>query len=123
MVVVPGGRGGTFTPVLAYTWVAAIARGAQIVHADWSTQSGGMADPKAEAPQWVRRELLPHLDGFAAARPVLAGKSLGTYAAGLAAERGLPGIWHTPLIANGWGVASMLRQATAPFMLIGGTAD
>ncbi len=123
MVVVPGGRGGTFTPVLAYTWAAAEARDAQIVHVNWSTERGGMVVPKADAPRWVDGEVRPHLDGRAAKGLVLAAKSLGTHAAALAAEHGLPGIWHTPLIADGWGVASMLRRATAPFLLIGGTND
>jgi hypothetical protein len=53
---------------------------------------------------------------------VLVGKSLGTYAAELAAERGLPGIWHTPLLTIPHCVAA-LRRASAPFLLIGGTAD
>ena len=53
---------------------------------------------------------------------VLIGKSLGTYAAALAAERGLPAIWLTPLLTSDW-VVDGLRRSTAPFLLVGGTAD
>lgn len=40
----------------------------------------------------------------------------------LAAERNLPGIWHTPLLSDPQCVAA-LRRSCAPRLLIGGTAD
>ena len=59
---------------------------------------------------------------FPIPRPVLVGKSLGTYAAELAAAKALPAIWHTPLL-NDPRCVEALRNATAPFLLVGGTAD
>ncbi len=54
--------------------------------------------------------------------PVVIGKSLGSLAAPLAAGRDLPAVWFTPLLTDEATVAA-LRRATAPFLLIGGTAD
>ena len=48
--------------------------------------------------------------------------SLIGYGSPLAAERGLPAIWLTPLLTIDW-VVDGLRRSTAPFLLIGGTAD
>jgi hypothetical protein len=50
------------------------------------------------------------------------GKSLGTLAAGAVAERGWPAVWLTPLL-NHLPFVEMLRDRTAPALLIGGTND
>ncbi len=52
----------------------------------------------------------------------LVGKSMGAFAAALAADRGLPGIWLTPVLRDSE-MADDLRRSTAPFLLVGGTAD
>ncbi|MFB9237212.1 alpha/beta hydrolase [Plantactinospora siamensis] len=84
--------------------------------ADGPTADGSAADgsavggPTADGPSAVGR------------RPLLIGKSLGTLAAPLAAERGLPAVWLTPLLRVG-PVVEALRRATAPMLLVGGTAD
>jgi pimeloyl-ACP methyl ester carboxylesterase len=76
-------------------------------------------DPTIET--WVRGEIAPVLDTVDG-RPLLIGKSLGTNAAGLAAERGLLAVWLTPLLTLPW-VVDALSRATAPVLLIGGSAD
>jgi pimeloyl-ACP methyl ester carboxylesterase len=53
---------------------------------------------------------------------LLIGKSLGSHATGLAADRSLPAVWLTPLITAPW-VADALARTTAPFLLVGGRAD
>lgn len=82
----------------------------------------------ADAGPWVVSQATPVLR---AALPsassageglVLIGKSLGSYGAPLAAEYGLPAVWLTPLLHRTW-VVDALRQAEAPFLLVGGTAD
>lgn len=55
-------------------------------------------------------------------QPVIIAKSLGTYAAGLAAERQLPAIWLTPLL-NDNAVAEAITLNPAPALLVGGTHD
>jgi hypothetical protein len=54
--------------------------------------------------------------------PLLIGKSLGSLAAPVAADRGLPAVWFTPLLSDELTVAA-LRRAEAPYLLVGGTAD
>ena len=56
------------------------------------------------------------------AAPVVIGKSLGSLAAPLVAERGLAAVWFTPLLTDEPTVAA-LRRATGPCLLVGGTAD
>jgi hypothetical protein len=70
---------------------------------------------------WVHKEIAPVLTRLGAA-PLLIGKSLGTLAATLAAERSLPAVWLTPLSTVPWAVTA-LERASAPFLLVGGTAD
>lgn len=69
----------------------------------------------------MRGELTPLLDELGGS-PLLIGKSFGTNAALLAAERSLPAVWLTPLLTAPWVVAA-LGRATAPCLLVGGTAD
>lgn len=57
-----------------------------------------------------------------AERVLLVGKSLGSLAVRLAAERDLPGIWLTPLLGHST-VRQSLSVVTAPTLLVGGTAD
>jgi hypothetical protein len=56
------------------------------------------------------------------AAPVVIGKSLGSLAAPVAADRGLAAVWFTPLLTDKPTVAA-LRRATGPCLLVGGTAD
>jgi hypothetical protein len=58
----------------------------------------------------------------APAAGALAGKSMGAFAASLAADRGLPGIWLTPPLRDS-PLARDLRRATKPYLLVGSAAD
>ena len=62
------------------------------------------------------------LTAAAGAAPVVIGKSLGSLAAPVAADRGLAAVWFTPLLTDEPTVAA-LRRATGPCLLVGGTAD
>jgi pimeloyl-ACP methyl ester carboxylesterase len=121
MVIIPGAMLGPHQPLLSYSWLAGRDRGADVYHVEWPADRPSMTDP-VSAAQWVVGQITAVLAEFPVNRPVLVGKSLGTYAAELAAERGLPGIWHTPLLTDPQCVAA-LRRASAPYLLIGGTAD
>lgn len=102
-----------------YVGDVAERRGATVHRHEWSPDP---PDPRAEEMEdWVRADATPLLDAMAGT-PLLIGKSLGSNAAALAAERSLPAVWLTPLLVMPW-VAAALEQATAPFLLIGGTAD
>jgi len=117
-VVVPGGRFGPAAGMLMYAGDTAESRGATVHRHTWSQQPGRL-EPENEP--WVRTEITPLLDSLAGT-PLLIGKSFGTNAAKLAAERSLPAVWLTPILTAPW-ITAALSQATAPFLLIGGTAD
>ena len=57
-----------------------------------------------------------------AARVFFVAKSLSSTAAAVAADRGIPSVWLTPLLDEAV-VVEGLGRATAPSLLIGGTAD
>ena len=80
-------------------------------------------DSPEDATAWIRARLDAAAAHAADAADVLViGKSLGTLAAGAAAERGWPAVWLTPLL-NHPAFVEMLRARTAPALLIGGTDD
>jgi hypothetical protein len=128
-VAIPGRIGGPFTPWLTYPCLAAERRGAEIHRVWWRDDADADGDPldlpPADRAAWVVSQVEAELDKLE--RPLLVGKSLGTHCSTLAARRALPAVWITPLIAPGqwYGdlVTDGLRRATAPFLLIGGTAD
>jgi hypothetical protein len=118
-VVIPGGRFGPVAGLLMYAGVVAERRGATVHRHSWSQEPPGPFDAQVEG--WVYGEVTPLL-GALGGRPLLIAKSLGTNAAALAAERSLPAVWLTPLLTLPW-VSAALARATAPFLLVGGTAD
>jgi pimeloyl-ACP methyl ester carboxylesterase len=118
-VVIPGGRFGPYAPLLMYAGDVAEQRGATIHRHSWSREFPPHDQPEIES--WVAGEIGPVIDAAGAA-PLLIGKSLGTNAASLAAEKSLPAVWLTPLLTFPW-VADALSRATAPSLLVGGTAD
>jgi hypothetical protein len=118
-LVIPGGMYGPSTGMLTYIPAVAEQRGATLHRHSWSRRPVDVFEPPIE--EWVTDEVAPVLDSIGG-RPLLIGKSLGTNAARLAADRGLPAIWLTPVLTMTW-VAEALERATAPFLLVGGTAD
>jgi hypothetical protein len=121
MVLIPGGGLGPHQPLLNYSCLAGSARHAKALHIEWPADRPSSRDP-SDSASWVVEQVAGALARFPVQRPVLVGKSLGTYAAELAAARSLPAVWHTPLLTDPRCVAA-LRNATAPFLLVGGTAD
>ena len=118
-VVVPGGKYGPAAGLLMYAGAVADRRGATVHRHTWSHEPPNPFEPEIEA--WVRANVSPRLDTVGGS-PLLISKSLGTNAATLAAERCLPAVWLTPLVTMPW-VTTALGRATAPFLLVGGTAD
>ena len=115
-VLIPGANYTVQGPLLAYARLAVERRGAEVRAINWP--SPYPEDPAAHVA-WVREHVLAALG---ADNAVLIGKSLGTLAAGLAAERSLPAIWLTPLL-NRSDVAEAIAAATHPPLLVGGTQD
>jgi hypothetical protein len=115
-VVIPGRQFGPGAPLPMYTGDLAEQRGATVHRHEWTS-----TPPEPAPMDWVREQVTPLIDELGG-RPLLIGKSLGTYASGLAAERDLPAVWVTPLLTHP-PVLDELGRATAPFLLVGGTAD
>ncbi|MGH3730857.1 MAG: alpha/beta hydrolase [Micromonosporaceae bacterium] len=106
-------------PLLHFTR-AVFARSGWSVQEIWWNATGGLDG--GQLADWVMSEARRAVDVEKADRIVLVGKSLGTFATGLAAERSLPGIWLTPLLTQAR-VVDALSRAGAPTLLIGGSAD
>ncbi|NUT35700.1 MAG: alpha/beta hydrolase [Hamadaea sp.] len=121
IVLLPGANLGPWAPLLTYAWLAGIPHEAETLPITWPTPIPSFAEV-GEVGAWIDGQIGPELDTFAVDRPVLVGKSLGAYAAGIAADRELPAIWLTPHLEQDW-LVGHLRRATAPFLLVGGTAD
>ncbi|GAA4730163.1 alpha/beta hydrolase [Phytohabitans rumicis] len=118
-VVIPGRMFGPASGMLMYAADVAERRDGTLHRHWWSKESPSPFDPPIE--RWVRDEVAPLLDKVGG-RPLLIAKSLGSNAAALAAERSLPAVWLTPVLNVSW-VPAALARATAPLLLVGGTAD
>jgi hypothetical protein len=115
-VVLPGVRYFSQAPLLWFAREAAQSVG-------WSVLELSERAPGDEEPfEWMRTRAASALEATDAATVAVIGKSLGSAAAPLVAERGLPAVWLTPLLVRPEVVAA-LRAATAPALLVGSSAD
>ncbi|MEV0291221.1 MULTISPECIES: alpha/beta hydrolase [unclassified Kribbella] len=120
-IVIPGGQFGPTAPLLMYAADAAEHRGAEVVRVSWDEPDGPLNLTEPERGGWVLPQVMRAADGVTG-DVLLIGKSLGSYGSCLAADRKLPAIWLTPNLTSDW-VVDGLRRSTAPFLLVGGTAD
>lgn len=114
-VLAPGGNYSPDGPLLMFGGQAAQRRGASLHPVTWDLDAGDLH-------AMVRAHVSKALTELGGTAPVIFGKSLGSAAAPVAADRGLPAVWFTPLLTNP-GVAAALRRTAAPFLLVGGTGD
>lgn len=117
-IVLPGRRYAPAAPLLHY------AR-AVLAHRGWTVQEiwwDGQPDDFAVLFDWVREQTAAALARETAGQVLLVGKSMGSFSAGLATERGLPAIWLTPVLSEP-AVREAIRRSSAPSLLVGGTAD
>jgi hypothetical protein len=115
-VVLPGVRYFSQAPLLWFAREAAQAGG-------WSVLELSERAPADEEPfAWIRDRAERALEAVDAATVAVIGKSLGSAAAPLVAERGLAAVWLTPLLVRPEVVAA-LRAASAPTLLVGSAAD
>lgn len=124
-ITAPGRLFGPYAPLLTFAGRAATERGSELRPLTWSDSELAAAERDGIDPaEWVRGQVdaqLPPRSGPETST-VIIGKSLGSYAARVAADEDVPAVWLTPLLHDAT-VMSALRAATAPFLLIGGTAD
>jgi alpha-beta hydrolase superfamily lysophospholipase len=119
-VLVPGLGYTTQGPLLSFAGEVLERHGARVEHVSWQFPAGL---DRAAQEAFVRENVSAVLDKVpAGAAPLLVAKSIGTLSAPLAAERGIPAIWLTPLVLLDV-VADAIRRNPAPTLLVGGTAD
>src|SRR5262245_36469559 len=115
-VLVPGSGYPPQAPLLFFAGQALLEHG-------WGVERRSCAPPadatSEEINAWVRAEVEGALP--ADGRTLIVGKSLGTRAAPVAAERGIPAIWLTPLF--GKRLVEAYTANPAPQLLVGGSAD
>ena len=130
VVTIPGMGYTADAPLLWFARCAALQAGWSVTDLAWDDV--GKADIRteegtAEALELVHRNVSEALGVHQAATTVLVAKSLGTLAMGLAAERGLSGVWLTPVnkadIPGGRYEAKVVRDLTGPQLFVAGTAD
>jgi hypothetical protein len=115
-VVLPGVRYFSQAPLLWFAREAAQAAG-------WSVLELSERAPSDQEPfEWMRGRAASALGATDAATVAVIGKSLGSAAAPLVAERGLAAVWLTPLLVRP-DVVAALASSSAPALLVGSSAD
>ncbi|HEV8053978.1 MAG TPA: hypothetical protein VGP30_04030, partial [Candidatus Limnocylindrales bacterium] len=123
VILLPGAGYAVTAPLLWFAREAALAGGSNVLAL--TDTFNGSDDPL----RWVEERAeaaIQHVDG--PIPPLLIAKSLTSLAAPLAARLGLSAVWLTPLInAAGTSVSRVvldgLAAASAPCLLVGGSAD
>lgn len=102
-------------PLLRYCVMLLVDRG-------WSVREVCWGHGERTTPEEAARESALALDQVSAARHLVVAKSLGGWALPHVVERGLPGVWLTPVLTSPV-VAEAVARLTAPSLVVGGTAD
>jgi hypothetical protein len=116
-VVLPGARYLPSAPLLWYAGEVAASRGWSVLEV-WDEYLDHGVDPR----HWVEVRAEAALERAGDSRVLLVAKSISSGAVRLAAERGLPGIWLTPLL-HVEDIAAGFARLEAPALVVGGTAD
>lgn len=116
-VLVPGAGYPPQAPLLFFTGFLLLQHRWRVEHHWWDPPDLESAEAYTA---WVCGQVAAALP--AGGRTLVVGKSLGTRAAPLAAERGLPAVWHTPLLGDA-ALVDAIAANPAPQLLVGGTAD
>jgi len=121
-ILAPGANYGADGPLLMYAGLAVQRRGGRTRPIAWGLpRTSDLSQLREQVASQVE-SAIDEMTTAAGSAPVIIGKSLGSLAAPLAADRGLAAVWFTPLLTDEPTVLA-LRRTPAPCLLIGGTAD
>ena len=121
-ILAPGGNYGPDGPLLMYARLAVDRRGGRTRPIVWQLSEGwDLGQHRGQVASQVT-SAIDEMTAATGAAPLVIGKSLGSLAAPVVADRGLTAVWFTPLLTDEPTVAA-LRRATGPCLLVGGTAD
>ncbi len=119
-VVIPGRGYPPAAPGCAYAGYVLRAAGWRVRDVWWDPPANSSMSIEDEVA-WVGDQLASATSGIDG--PIfVVGKSLGTYAARLAAERAYPAIWLTPVLVDPV-LVEAIRANPARQLLVGGTED
>ncbi|UED83224.1 alpha/beta hydrolase [Streptomyces profundus] len=121
-VIVPGVGYSPARPLLHFARKVLVQHGWTVQELWWQVPDDFSQFTVADRIAWVERHVTEAVDAEAGACRLLVGKSLGSLACGVAADRRIAAAWLTPVLDIEQ-VARSLRRATAPTLLIGGSAD
>ena len=121
-ILAPGGNYGADGPLLMYARLAVQRRGGHGHPIAWEFSEGRDFRQQRWRVASQVESAVEEMTAATGAAPVVIGKSLGSLAAPVVADRGLAAVWFTPLLTDEPTVAA-LRRATGPCLLAGGTAD
>jgi len=121
-IVAPGGGYGADGPLLMYARLAVESRGGYVRPIVWELARDSDSSQQRLRVASQVESAAEEMAAATRAAPVVIGKSLGSLAAPVAADRGLAAVWFTPLLTDEPTVAA-LRRATGPCLLVGGTGD
>jgi hypothetical protein len=121
-ILAPGGNSSVDVPVLMFARLAVQRRGGRAHPIVWDLAPSRNFTAQRQRVVAQVESVVEELTAGTGAAPVIVGKSLGSLAAPVVADRGLAAVWFTPLLTDEPTVAA-LRRAMGPFLLVGGTAD
>jgi hypothetical protein len=121
-ILAPGGNNNADVPLLMFARLAVRRRGGHAHPITWEFSEGRDYRQQRGRVTSQVESAIDEITAATGAAPVVIGKSLGSLAAPLVADRGLAAVWFTPLLTDEETVAA-LRRATSPCLLVGGTAD
>nr|WP_223242155.1 alpha/beta hydrolase [Streptomyces sp. CBMA123] len=121
-LIVPGGGYSPARPLLHFACSVLLRHGWTVRELWWQLPDCFLEFTKERQVAWVERQVGEAVDAEGGACRLLVGKSLASFAAGLAADRGLAAAWLTPVLTLDH-VAHALHRASAPTLLVGGGAD
>lgn len=121
-LIIPGAGYSPARPLLHFARAVLLQHGWTVQELWWQIPEDFRQLSAEERATWVEGQVGAAVDAEDGACRLLVGKSLGSLAAGFAADRQIPAAWLTPLLTSDQVVRS-LERATAPALLVGGTGD
>jgi len=121
-VVVPGVGYSPARPLLHFARSVLLQHGWTVQELWWQIPDGFAQFTVDDRIAWVERQVAEAVEAEAGACRLVVGKSLGSLACGIAADRNIPAAWLTPVLTIDHVVAA-LRRAMEPTLLIGGSSD
>ncbi|WP_049570575.1 alpha/beta hydrolase [Streptomyces sp. SBT349] len=119
-LLVPGVGYTPARPLLHYARAVLEQHGWDVRELWWEIPGTFQQFTEGERQSFVERQVVTAIEAEGCG--LLVGKSLGTLAATIAADRALPAVWLTPLLPAE-PVVRALSRAKAPTLLVGGTGD